>query len=64
MQAGLEAGAWATWLSGSGPTVAMFCESSDASEIAAELPPEGHAKLLRIDHEGATVVAVDDDSDN
>jgi homoserine kinase len=63
MQAGLEAGAWATWLSGSGPTVAMFCESSRASEIAAELPPEGHAKLLRIDHEGAIVVAFDDDSD-
>lgn len=63
MQAGLAAGAWATWLSGSGPTVAMFCESSRASEVAAQLPPEGHTKLLRIDHEGATVTGVDDDSD-
>ena len=59
MQAGLAAGAWATWLSGSGPTVAMFCESSAAEQIAAELPPEGHTKLLRIDHHGAAVIAVD-----
>lgn len=58
MQAGLEAGAWATWLSGSGPTVAMFCESSRASQIAARLPADGHTKVLRIDHEGATVAAV------
>jgi len=58
MQLGLEAGAWATWLSGSGPTVAMFCESSRAEEIAAHLPTAGHTKLLRIDHEGATVTGV------
>jgi homoserine kinase len=59
MRAGLEAGAWAAWLSGSGPTVAMFCESGRADEIAGMLPESGHVKQLRIDHEGATVTDVD-----
>jgi homoserine kinase len=63
MQAGLEAGAWATWLSGSGPTVAMFCESSRAEEIAAELPVGGHTKVLRIDHQGAVVTGNADEAD-
>lgn len=60
MRAGLQAGAWAVWLSGSGPTVAMFCESNRADEVAAELPSDGHTKVLRIDHEGATVIPVAD----
>lgn len=64
MQAGLDAGAWASWLSGSGPTVAMFCESSRAEEIAEQLPMAGHTKLLRIDHEGATVTSVADESES
>lgn len=55
--AGLAAGAWAAWLSGSGPTVAMLCEPSRADELAAALPGAGQAKVLRIDHEGATVTA-------
>lgn len=59
IEAGLEAGAWAAWLSGSGPTVAMFCESRHAHEIAVALPPSGHVKQLRIDHEGATVTDVE-----
>jgi len=63
MEAALEAGAWATWLSGSGPTVAMFCESSRAEEVAGRLPNGGHTKLLRIDHQGATVTAIADDAE-
>ncbi len=55
--AGLGAGAWAAWLSGSGPTVAMLCEPSRADELAAALPGAGQTKVLRIDHEGATVTA-------
>ncbi|MEJ7800253.1 MAG: hypothetical protein WKF60_07025 [Ilumatobacter sp.] len=55
--AGLAAGAWAAWLSGSGPTVAMLCEPSRADELAAALPGAGQTKVLRIDHEGATVTA-------
>ncbi len=58
MQAGLDAGAWATWLSGSGPTVAMLCESSRVGEVASALPATGHVKLLHIDHEGATVTEI------
>lgn len=56
LQAALDAGVWAAWLSGSGPTVAMMCESSRAEEVAAALPPNGHCKVLHVDHEGATVV--------
>lgn len=59
IEAGLAAGAWAAWLSGSGPTVAMFCEAGRADELAATLPVGGHTKVLRIDHEGAAVVHVD-----
>jgi homoserine kinase len=62
LDAGLAAGAWAAWLSGSGPTVAMLCESSRAPEIAAALPSTGHVKQLRIDHEGATVTGVEPDA--
>lgn len=57
IDAGLAAGAWAAWLSGSGPTVAMLCEPSRAFELAAALPGSAHTKVLRIDHEGATVTA-------
>ncbi|MEO6653249.1 MAG: homoserine kinase [Ilumatobacteraceae bacterium] len=57
LDAGLAAGAWAAWLSGSGPTVAMLCEPSRADELAAALPRSGQTKVLRIDHAGATVTA-------
>ena len=60
LRAGLDAGVWAAWLSGSGPTVAMLCESARSDEVAEALPAGGHTKQLRIDHEGAVVVdAVD-----
>jgi len=45
-------------LSGSGPTVAMLCESARAEEVAAALPASGHTKCLHIDHEGATLTDV------
>jgi homoserine kinase len=57
LESALEAGAWAAWLSGSGPTIAAMCDWSRAEAIAARLPASGHSKLLRIDHEG--VVAID-----
>ena len=56
IEAAFDAGAWAAWLSGSGPTVAAMCEPSAAIDIAAALPDTGHTKVLRIDHEGATVI--------
>jgi homoserine kinase len=59
MDAVLQAGAWCSWLSGSGPTVAALCPRADAAAIAAELSAaladEGVAKVLRLDHEGATI---------
>ena len=55
IEAALAAGAWCSWLSGSGPTVAALCHRSDAEDIAAHLPADGHTKVLRIDHEGATI---------
>lgn len=53
LAAGLEHGAWCGWLSGSGPTVAMLCESESAAGLAASLPDDGHTKVLRVDHAGA-----------
>jgi homoserine kinase len=57
LDAGLAAGAWGGWLSGSGPTVAMLCARDEAPAVAAALPAGGSAKVLRIDHVGATVNA-------
>jgi homoserine kinase len=64
LQAGLDADVWAAWLSGSGPTVAMLCESSRAEEVAAALPETGHTKSLRIDHEGAVAIELGPDGVN
>jgi len=55
LEAALEAGAWAAWLSGSGPTVAAMCAVDEAEELAAALPGDGHTKVLRIDHAGAVI---------
>ena len=55
IDAALAAGAWAAWLSGSGPTVAVMCAVDEAEGIAAALPSDGHTKILRIDHAGVTI---------
>lgn len=55
----LDAGAWCSWLSGSGPTVAAMCPYDDADELAARMPADGHTKVLRIDHGGAVIEADD-----
>lgn len=55
LDAALAAGAWASWLSGSGPTVAAMCAVDEAEGLAAALPAEGHTKILRIDHVGAVI---------
>jgi homoserine kinase len=58
LQHALDAGAWCGWLSGSGPTVATLCSAAMADTVAGALPTElGHAKVLRIDHGGATVLS-------
>lgn len=56
LDAGLTAGAWCGWLSGSGPTVALMCDPAEASRIAESLPSDGHSKILTIDTAGATVL--------
>jgi homoserine kinase len=53
----LQAGAWAAWLSGSGPTVAAMCPVDEAEDLAAALPADGHTKIVRIDHAGAVIEA-------
>ena len=55
LEAAVAAGAWAAWLSGSGPTVAAMCAIDDAEQLAAALPADGHTKILRIDHAGAVI---------
>ena len=57
MDAALEAGAWCTWLSGSGPTVAALCSPERAEAIVQQLPADGAAMVVRIDHAGASVEA-------
>ncbi len=55
LDAALEAGAWAAWLSGSGPTMAALCAGDHADALAAALPPDGHTKILAIDRTGVAV---------
>jgi homoserine kinase len=55
----LAAGAWAAWLSGSGPTIAAMCDVDTADEIVAALPESGHCRLLRIDHDGVVVDSIE-----
>lgn len=52
MAAGVGAGAWCSWLSGSGPTVAMLCTEADVDRVVSALPDGGHAKVLTIDRPG------------
>ena len=52
LDAGLAAGAWCGWLSGSGPTVALMTDAGSAEAITAALPGDGHVKRLVIDPDG------------
>jgi homoserine kinase len=51
----LEAGAFAAWLSGSGPSAAAFADRDDAVNVAGALPGPGRALVLDIDDEGAVI---------
>ena len=53
MLAAREAGAWCSWLSGSGPTAAALCEPSQADAVAAALPDGGEVSISHIDMRGA-----------
>jgi homoserine kinase len=58
-EAALDSGAWSAWLSGSGPTIAAMCPTETADVVAAAMAAtsdgQGHTKVLRIDHGGATL---------
>ena len=54
----VQAGAWCAWLSGSGPTVAAMCDSTDAQRIADSLPDHGSTMVLRIATHGAQLLAI------
>lgn len=56
LDAGLAAGAWCGWLSGSGPTIVLLCAAADAAAIAAALPGGADVKRLTIDRAGTTVL--------
>lgn len=55
IDAALRAGAWAAWLSGSGPSVAAFADAGAANRIAAALPANGRAFVVELDAEGAAI---------
>ena len=61
LAAALNAGAWAAWLSGSGPSVAVMCAVDNADSIAAAMPADGHSKVLSIDRIGALMLRRRDD---
>ncbi|MGB3737565.1 MAG: hypothetical protein WA964_21610 [Ilumatobacter sp.] len=54
--AATAAGAWCSWLSGSGPTVGMLVPAARGDEVAAALPSGAHAKVLSIDPLGARLI--------
>jgi len=53
IQAARDAGAWCSWLSGSGPTAAALCEPAIAQQVADALPPGGNVSISHIDMRGA-----------
>jgi homoserine kinase len=55
LQAGLDAGAWCGWLSGSGPTITLLCAPDLVDTVIAGLPDDGRSRHMRIDHAGAVV---------
>lgn len=56
----LKAGAWAAWLSGSGPTMAAMCDAATFEGLGDILPPSGHLKHLTIDRCGVQLVSTED----
>jgi homoserine kinase len=55
LSAALRAGAWAAWLSGSGPSTAALVERGRADAVAGALPRSGRATVVEIDETGAVI---------
>jgi homoserine kinase len=56
LTAGLDAGAWCGWLSGSGPTGAFLAAPGAGNSVGAALPAGGHTRVVAIDRHGTVVV--------
>ncbi len=56
LDAALEAGAAAAWLSGSGPTVAIVVGSDRVDDVLGALPAEGHVLAVDEDIDGSTLI--------
>lgn len=56
IDAAIEAGAAAAWLSGSGPTVAVVADAATVDAVASALPASGKVLHLDVDVDGAIVV--------
>lgn len=52
LETALSTSAWAAWLSGSGPTVAVMCDRQDAELVTAAWP-SGRSMIVSIDRVGA-----------
>jgi homoserine kinase len=61
IDAALAAGAFAAWLSGSGPSAAALVEPACAKEVAAAIRGPGRTRVFAIADVGATVVTRDDE---
>ncbi len=56
LEAGVAAGAWCGWLSGSGPSVAFLAEAGAVDAVIAALPESGHVKHMHIADHGVHVL--------
>ena len=54
--AGLDAGAWCGWLSGSGPTIAFLAAQGAGDAVGEALPAGGHSRVVAIDRQGTVLV--------
>jgi homoserine kinase len=57
LDAGVSAGAWCGWLSGSGPTLAFLVDGGRVDDVSDALAGTGHVKQLRIADRGVHVLA-------
>jgi len=58
LDAGIAAGAWCGWLSGSGPTVAFLVDAAAVDAVIASLPETGHVKHLHIASSGVHLIPI------
>lgn len=55
LRSAMDSGAWAAWLSGSGPTMACLVDTDRVDRVASALPRNGQVLRLQIDANGPVV---------